>query len=179
MKRRRWQSTWIIVPVLLGLSGSALAEKKTLKATMPWEGEGRVFQIGPEKMLFLGAFEGIIYVETSEGHLNEGFVECPASQRVDIATKQTSARGHCMITASGGDVVYADWTCKGEVGRCKGNFTLVGGTGKFKGVTGSSELLVRSPLRALVADMGNGKILRVGAGLAELPKLTYELAASE
>lgn len=179
MKRRRWHWMGIAVAVLLGLSGTAVAEKKTLKATMPWDGEGRVFRVAPEQVLFLGAFQGIIYLETSEGHLDEGFVECPASQRVDLATKETSARGHCMITASGGDVVYADWTCKGSVGRCKGDFTLVGGSGKFKGVTGSSELLVRSPLRALVADMGNGNVLRVGSGLAELPKLTYELATAQ
>ena len=48
-------------------------------------------------------------------------------------------------------------------------------TGKFKGIKGSSEFLVRSPLRALAIDMASGAALRVASGLAVLPKLTYEL----
>ena len=45
---------------LLGLVASAQAEEETLSIMAPWEGQGRVFQIGPEKLKFLGSFEGRI-----------------------------------------------------------------------------------------------------------------------
>ena len=161
--------------VLIGLGSIAQAESGTARAIIPWDGEGRVFQVGPKTIQFLGAFEGIIYVETATGALNEGFVRCPAIQELDVDTGKTSAQGHCMITASGGDTVYASWSCTGKPGGCMGKFELTGGTGKFKGATGSSTLKVRSPLRALSANVASGSVLRVSSGLAELPTLTYEL----
>ena len=60
-----------LVVLLLGLSASVQAQSKSLHATIPWEGEGRVFAEGPGKILFLGAFEGIMYIATSEGEMNE------------------------------------------------------------------------------------------------------------
>jgi hypothetical protein len=33
-----------------------------------------------------------------------------------------------MITPSGGDTIFAEWTCAGTSGRCHGKFTLSGGT---------------------------------------------------
>ena len=80
-----------------------------------------------------------------------------------------------MITVSGGETVFARWSCKGKPGGCTGTFDLTGGTGEFEGATGSSVLKVRSPLRALSANVASGSILKVSSGLAELPELTYEL----
>ena len=74
-----------------------------------------------------------------------------------------------------GDTVFAEWTCAGAVGRCHGEFKLTGGTGRFKGITGSSEFLVRSPLRVLAADVSNTRLLRVASGLAQLPRLSFEI----
>lgn len=158
------------------LSASAQAEQKSLEAIITWDGEGRVFQIADQTMQFLGSFEGIIYVKTHEGKLNEGFVSCPANQTLNLKTGKTKGSGHCMITASPNDTVYAKWSCNGVVGKCEGDFKLTGGTGKFKGVKGSSKMLIRSPLRALIADMPNNSVLRVGSGIAILPELKYTLA---
>jgi hypothetical protein len=162
---------------LLGPAPGALAEPKEVSATIPWEGEGRVFRIGPTTLLFLGALKGIIYVEHTSGDVDEGFVECPVTQRLELKTKEIFGWGNCMITPSGGDTIFAEWTCAGVTGRCRGEFRLTGGTGKFEGITGSSEFLVRSPLRALATDMSSGTVLRVASGLAVLPKLTYEVPA--
>jgi hypothetical protein len=162
--------------VLLGLSGLAQsAETKSLKAFIPWDGEGRVFAISPDTMLFLGSLEGIIYVEKAEGEMDEGFVRCPVSQKIELQTQATSGSGYCMITVSETETVYAEWTCKGKVGGCAGRFNVTGGTGALEGVTGSSEMIVRSPLRALVADMPSGSILRAASGIIILPELKYTL----
>jgi len=170
------RSLFTVIPLLAMMCFSAgVQADKSLKAIIPWDGEGRVFRIGMDTMLFLGAFEGVMYVETSEGKLDEGFVMCPATQRIDLKTKTTTGSGHCMITASGGDTVFAEWSCSGQVGGCKGTFKLTGGSGQFKGVTGSSKLVVRSPLSVLAGDMASGSMIRVASGIAILPELKYNM----
>ncbi len=90
-------------------------------------------------------------------------------------TKALSGHGYCVIAVSEGNTVYAEWTCEGDPTGCRGEFTLTAGTGKFDGIKGSSALLVRSPLHALLADMASGSIVTAEAGLVVLPKLTYEI----
>ena len=165
--------------ILLGMAVVVQAEQKSLKAMMPWEGEGNVYQISPDTMLFLGAFEGIIYAETSEGKLDEGFVRCPGSQKINLKSGETEAEGYCMITPSAGEVVYASWSCRGEVGGCRGDFILTGGTGQYEGVTGSSKLLVRSAINTLVVGMSSGSAIREATGIAVLPELTYTLPSKQ
>lgn len=178
MKRySRWLGV-VFASVLLSISVTAHADDmQTLKAVIPWDGDGQVFKVGPDTMLFLGSFEGVIYAEKADGELDEGFVDCPVTQKIDLKTQATSGSGYCMITISESKTVYAEWTCKGKVGGCMGDFRITGGTGELEGVTGSSKLVVRSPLRALVADMANGSVLRVASGIAMLPELKYQLPA--
>ena len=170
------ESTLSFIPLLaLLFSSTAVHAEKTLKAIIPWDGEGKVFRIDMDTILFQGAFEGIIYVETSEGKLDEGFVMCPATQRLDIQTKATTGSGYCMITGSEGDTVFAKWSCSGKIGGCKGELELTGGSGQFKGITGSSKLVVRSPLNVLAGDMGSGSVIRIASGIALLPELRYRI----
>ncbi|NND37492.1 MAG: hypothetical protein HKN81_10210 [Gammaproteobacteria bacterium] len=164
-----------IAVLLMNLSPLQAAEQDTVQAVIPWEAEGRVFQVGPTALLFLGALEGIMYIESSRGELHEAFVMCPIVQELDIGSGKTEAEGHCEITAGAEDVVFATMTCKGEVGSCEGSFTLTGGEGEFAGISGSGDLRVRSPIRTLVADMAAGAVLRVGAGLAAIKDLKYRI----
>lgn len=165
--------------ILLGLATGVSAEKKSLKATIPYEGEGRVFQVGPETILFMGDFEGIMYVETSEGEMDEAFVRCPALEKLNLKTGTATGNGYCVISVSPGNTVYARFTCEGEPGGCHGEFELTAGTGEFEGITGSSKLVVRSPLHALVEDAASGSVVRTEAGLAMLPKLSYEIPSKQ
>ena len=175
MRNRRIRLPFVLLAMLL-FPIAAQAEQ-ALKAIIPWDGEGRVFLIDTDTMLFLGAFEGIMYIETSEGKLDEAFVMCPGTQRLDLSTKATRGSGHCMITVSGGDTVFAEWSCSGEVGGCKGDFKLTGGSGQFKDIVGASKLVVRSPLNVLAGDMASGSTVRVASGVAILPELKYTLSA--
>lgn len=171
--------TMTLMLMLSGLSASVAAEQQSLKAIIPWEGEGRVFQVAPDTLQFLGAFEGIIYVETSRGKLDEGFIRCPVIQKIQLKTKKSTASGSCMITTSSEDTVFAKWTCAGQRGTCTGDFKLIGGTGQFKGITGLSKFIVRSPMHALVTGTSGGNIIRVASGLALLPELKYKIPSSK
>lgn len=154
---------------------NAAAESGSAKALITWDGEGQVFKIGTTHMLFQGDFEGIIYVETMDGVMDEAFVRCPASMRLDTESGMTSGSGHCAIHVDEGDSVYANWSCDGKPGACEGKFDLVEGTGRFKGITGSSPMRVRSPLRALAGNTASGSVMQVGSGIAILSKLDYNI----
>ena len=105
--------------ILLLLACSALyAEERNLQALMQWEGEGNVYSIGANRMLFLGNMEGILYVENEKGDIDGAFVECPISQEIDLETGEAVATGYCEISISAEDVVYAELDCKGVVGDC-------------------------------------------------------------
>ncbi len=171
----RWSGA-VFAFILLGLSATAYAGgTQSLKAFIPWNGEGRVFNIGEDTMFFLGSFKGIVYAEKAGGELDEGFVECPITQKVNIKTQATSGSGYCMVTVSETKTVYAEWTCQGKVGGCTGDFKITGGTGGLEGITGSSKLVIRSPLNVLVADMSDGSMVRAATGIAILPELKYQL----
>ncbi len=161
--------------LLLNLSPVYAAEQDSVQAIIPWEAAGRIFQVDTSTMMFLGAFTGIMYVESSRGEMHEAFVMCPIIQKINLETDNVEAVGHCEITASAEDVVYAELTCNGEVGSCNGTFTVVDGEGRFAGISGAGSLRVRSPLRALIADMAAGADLRVSAGLGVIKDLNYRI----
>ena len=149
----------LLAVVLLALSPARAAEQGTVQAIIPWDGEGRVFQIDTRRLQFLGEIEGIMYLENDQGKLNEAGV--------------TEAIGHCEITISPDDVVYAQFSCKGKPGGCTGKFILIDGEGKFAGISGEGSLRVRSPLRALAGGLGSGDLVRVASGLAVIKDLEY------
>jgi len=168
-----------LIPVatilLLALSPANAAKQDTIQAVIPWEAEGQVYHIDSNVVLFLGALKGVMYVETSTGDLHEAFVVCPVMQELNTDSGTTQVRGRCEIVASPEDVLYAEMTCDGMVGDCKGKFTLISGEGRFAGISGSGKLRVRSPMHALVADMASGELLRVAAGLAVISDLKYSI----
>ncbi len=160
---------------LCGWATASLAETSRISAIIPWQGQGQLFPVSVDTLRFLGAFEGIMYVETAEGAMNEAFVRCPIVQDIDGASKSTSASGSCVITVSPEDVVFAEMTCEGVAGLCKGKFTLTSGTGRFAGISGSGEMTVRSPVHALAADLSEGTLIHAAAGLLQIPDLEVRL----
>lgn len=156
-------------------AGLAHAASDTVSAIIPWQGQGQIFPVGAKKLRFLGSLEGIMYVESAKGELNEAFVRCPIVQDVDASDGGTSASGSCLIVASPEDSAFAEITCNGERGLCSGEIKLTSGTGRFAGISGSGKMTVRSPVHALAADLSEGTVVQVAAGILQIPKLTYKL----
>ena len=121
---------------------------------------------------WLGALEGIMYVETAQGDMNEAFVRCPVVQDIDAADGSTSVTGNCEIVVSPEDTVIAQITCEGVAGLCSGVFSLTGGTRRFTGVSGSGRRTVCSPIHSLAADLTDGTLIHAAAGILQLPQLT-------
>ena len=166
-------SFWLLA---IGSVSPGAAEEGTVGAMSPWEASGEVFQVSPGKLLFMGKFEGILYVENAEGRLDAALLLCPGSQTRDVRTGEAQGGGHCIITDAKGDRVFAEWSCSATTGKgCAGEMRLTGGTGAFEGITGGGELVVRTALSQLAADLRSGEVLSHAAGLAVWPKLTYRI----
>jgi hypothetical protein len=58
---------------------------------------------------------------------------------------------------------------------CQGDFNLLGGTGKFDGITGQSPFEIRSNIGIMVANLTSGRVAGSASGLAVWPALSYKI----
>ena len=152
-----------------------LAESGTAKILAPWEANGQVFQVAVDKLQFIGTFEGIMYIEHGEGLMDAALFTCPSTQITEILSNASKAHGYCTIESPNGDYVYAEYTCDGEPGACTGTFVLTGGTGKLTGITGESDLIVRTALSGTSIDQATGGTVSAAKGLAIWPEMRFEI----
>lgn len=152
---------------------SAAAEEGKARVLAPWQGEGQVFQIEPGKVMFLGRFDGILYVDEGNGAFDGVPFVCPGTQVIDLAKGTMTASGHCMVTPSEDEEVFAKWSCAGQVGVCKGRLEFTGGTGRFDRISGGGDMTVRTVASDLTADVARGEVVRTAAGLAVWPAMSY------
>ncbi|MEM1114481.1 MAG: hypothetical protein AAGI11_21395 [Pseudomonadota bacterium] len=117
---------------------------------MSWNGHGKMLQISPDQSQFLGVIQGILYIESSEGELDEAFVECTVIQLLKLESQEGDAQGNCVLVQDPDNTAFAEHSCRGFAGSCKGTFTITGGTGQFEGAAGQSPLIVRSPMNVLI-----------------------------
>jgi len=160
---------------VFAITGVAAAGEGAERVVAPWQGEGQMFQIEPGKVMFLGRFDGILYVESAAGPLDGVPFVCPGTQVLDTAGGSIASEGHCMLTPSEDEEVYARWSCTGQGGTCKGRLDFTGGTGRFEGIAGGGEMTVRTVLADLAEDTRSGEVVRTAAGIALWPALTYRL----
>ncbi len=173
MNRKRSWITSLLGVITLGFSCLTFAEQQTLTATMSWDAQGTVYVVGQDELLFQGAIRGVFYVEKASGKLNAAFGLCPVDYTANTKDKTTTGFGQCEIIGEGGDSIFAEYSCSGVAGLCKGTFTITGGTGALKGAEGASDMIIRSTISALVFGLGSGTEIAVKNGIMVLPKLTY------
>lgn len=162
--------------VLICANGVWAAEEGTVRMLAPWQSGGQVYRIEPGKILFQGQAEGIMYIENGKGTLDAALFVCPSRREISIADAKVQASGQCIIEgAGGGGQVFAKFSCTGQPGTCTGKFTLTGGTGKFKGITGEGDMLVRTALAQIAQDMESGATISGATGLALWPNLSYKI----
>lgn len=165
-----------IITLLLALVAAPVwAEERTVKATAAWRAEGDIFKVQDDLALFVGAFGGIMFVETKKGELDAAKLLCPGMLELNLNNGSQSGEGRCIITGQSGDRVYASWQCAGvHLKGCQGNFTLHGGTGKFAKITGHSTFEIRSGIAAYVAGTTGDRVEASASGVAVWPSLTYK-----
>lgn len=161
-----------------GLQMPGFAEQATVKATAPWKGEGFAFPIGENRVYMVAVFTGLMFVEDSQGALHAGSLVCPATVEADLETMTKTGKGHCIISNTEGERVYAEFSCSGDLEGCKGPFLITGGTGKFTGITGEGEMISRIQARAITVVEGFESARQQGEGVAIWPRITYSIPES-
>ena len=171
MKRAVHILAYILVCALfLSLSVPVQALEETLQITGPWKSHGRIFMISPDKLKFMGALEGVMYIQDAKGTFDAAAFVCPATIELDTQSGKTKLDGHFIITTKTGDTVFANLNAAGVIGASKGTFTITGGTGKLKGISGSGDVFIRTALGSMAASMESGAYLEA-LGLAMWPGL--------
>jgi len=171
MKRAiRYLLCLLISVVFLGLVIPAHAAEETVQIMGPWKSNGRIFLIGPDKLKFMGALEGVMYIQDAKGAFDAAAFKCPATIILDTKSGKTEMKGNFIITGRTGDMVFADLNAAGIIGASQGTFTLTGGTGKFEGITGSGDVLIRTALGSMAVGLESGAYLEA-LGLAMWPSL--------
>ncbi len=157
------------------IGSSAIAAEKTVKILAPWQAQGQIFKIAPDKFKIVGAFNGIMYIDDGAGDLNAALFMCPGQQYIDLKTKQTSLEADCIISKGDNKIAYAKMKTSGQIGASQGTFRIVGGEGKWKGISGEGKVVVRTALGNIGQNKKNGAVINDSAGLAVWPALKVKM----
>lgn len=140
----------------------------------PWEADGKMYRIGPQRIQFIGEFEGIMYFEDGDGALNTALFVCPTLHELNEATEKTLASGNCHIVSAEGNV-FGRFECEGAIGYCDGKFEITAGTDSLEGITGGGPIKIRTALTSTMRDAVSGSVVTEAAGLAIWPNLRVNI----
>jgi len=155
------------------ISGSAFgATVEVGNAITSWLGKGEIHEIGKDRVLFHGALDGVIFIHQRKGGINAPLqaakMHCLVMMNLDKNTKERASEGFCMITPNEeSGMVYTEFQCASSADECQGEWTHIGGTGKYAGISGTTKF--RS--RVDIGPKEKGTI----SGYAVWPSLTYNV----
>jgi hypothetical protein len=139
-----------ILLIISGILSVVRAEEHSVRAVAPWEGRMRIYVMGQQQALAMGAFMSRLAVEPESSPLHGAQLLCPGAVDLDYAANTMRGNGHCAITTASKDRLFARWMCSGVPDQgCAGRFVLTGGTGAYEGVTGSGDLSLKLTLADL------------------------------
>jgi hypothetical protein len=155
------------------ISGAAFgATVEAGRAMSSWIGKGETHEIGDERVLFHGEIDGVIFIQKGEGIVRSPMqaakMHCPVEMNLDKKTNERDSQGFCVITPNDGTgMVYTLFRCSGSTEECQGEWTHIGGTGEYAGISGTTNYRSR-------VDIGPKEKGTV-SGYAVWPNLTYTL----
>lgn len=113
-----------------------VAKEGTFEVRSAWSGSVEAaVPTGPDADAFVYQFLGVATNEAGEGFLHNTSMHC-----VGLGHARGNAernRGNCVYVDPDGDRVFAEWQDEGTVQHAEGRGDLIGGTGKYDGITGS------------------------------------------
>lgn len=147
-------AAWVLL--LSTMSVGAANEVQTINAFSIWQGKRQVVSTGEKSAVVVGAFGGVLFVETTEGPVDTGIITCPGMLQVDLETGRQKGSGECSFTAYDGAHVFGEWQCVGihQIG-CKGEFKITRGTDRLAGASGKGSMLIRTRLHEIVIRPGD------------------------
>lgn len=136
-------AAWALASGLAVSAGFAAAaelpKKGTFAAKFGWNSTGKTFEMGKDRLYWVGEFTGTLFNDRTGGIMDHAAVTCPGTNDIRLDGATSSAQGNCIVTDAEGDKAFATWWSKGPFpGPFQGEFTWTGGTGKYTGIKGVS-----------------------------------------
>ncbi len=167
--------------LVTGLPPVASAEERVLGS---WIAKGRLFSVGERKTFFQGHATGVVHHSGGKGQLDTAKLDCSISMRVEDDVNKKEGNGFCTFVTSSGGEIYASFKCAGPAKKtCDGTLTHLDGTGPFKGISGETDLRMKSQIfwgdkksamSGKFAEVRESSDLSV-RGYMVMPNLTYSL----
>jgi hypothetical protein len=128
-----------VVAVSLSLSALSADLPKSGKYSghYGWTFTGQVQKLGEDRVVYAGMVPGVMFNNEGKGFMHKARVDCTLFN--DVNKGRANANGTCVVTDADGDKVFVEWRCAGVMPACPGTERFVGGTGKYKGISGDQK----------------------------------------
>ena len=126
----------LVLMVLLLLTGVAVAGEGSGKGRTNWSGTLTVLPMGEKTMQINYNGYGVA-VGGKDSPFNNASARLVGGMFIKDGMYENDS-GLVVYTTTTGDKIFSTYQIKGEMGKgAKGTATIVGGTGKYEGITGS------------------------------------------
>jgi hypothetical protein len=128
-----------VAAVCFSLSSAAADPPKSGKYSghYGWTFVGQVQKLGADRTVYAGVVPGVMFNNEGKGFMHKSRVDCTLYN--DVNKGRANATGTCVVTDAAGDKIFVEWKCAGVMPACPGTERFVGGTGKYKGITGEQK----------------------------------------
>jgi len=99
-----------------------------------WTSTGQVQKLGEDRVIYAGVVPGVMFNDKGKGFMHKARVDCTIFN--DVNKGRANANGTCVVMDADGDKIFVEWKCSGVMPACPGTERFVGGTGKYKGISG-------------------------------------------
>jgi hypothetical protein len=124
------------------LSGGVAAADGKAVGEFGWFGVGKAYELEKGRFFWVGEFSGTFFNDKGSGSMfHRAGVKCPGWLDMNFNTKSSTGGGTCIVTDLDSDQAYLTWRnagTPGPGGLGPGTFEYNGGTGKYKGLSGSN-----------------------------------------
>ena len=133
------------VALILGLSmqgvyAADVTKKGNFSGKFGWNSSGKTYEMAQNHLYWVGEFTGTFFNDKTGGFMDKAAVSCPGTNNIRLDGQIGSAQGNCIVTDAQGEKAFATWSSKGPFpGAYQGEFTWIGGTGKYAGIKGTNK----------------------------------------
>lgn len=118
-------------------SAADMPKSGKFAAQFGWVFKGDTQDLGANRAVSVGEVSGVIFNNSGGGFLHKVRADCALMNDVDHG--KANAHGTCAMTDADGDKAFLEWKCAGPMPTCPGDQRFVGGTGKYKGLSGDTK----------------------------------------
>jgi hypothetical protein len=123
--------------LVLPASSADLAKTGKYSGHFGWTFTGQTQNLGEDRVVYVGIVAGVMFNNEGKGFLHKARSDCSLFN--DVNKGHASANGTCVVTDADGDRLFVEWKCAGAMPACPGTEQFVGGTGKYKGISGDQK----------------------------------------